>query len=357
MSETHSAMFSNPKFLLQALLHYSENEKSSLKENEWREGSHCIENLAQDQYLIRLKCGSKIDTYRGRFVETDEDTQSDYNSISFSEQEDVNFVLNWLNQYLQYKIMEDSALANEELISEEKEQEEQLDEYTQIVDTGADDISKLNSEQLVSAILDPKTESDIPRLRELILIAEDTDFTVEESQQLAPRLLDFAEKYRNSNDPQDETVVWSAIRTGASMLRPDETECLRPLLEPGYSIETTLVTVKMIGRIFEAQPPEDVDRHTDLANEVFQISESLLNQYAIGTSSKSGALAQLAIYALAGMASSQTQKSVEKVKQLGVTWFTQQTLGELRKLRNAWSNQSIAEEPQELLDKIIQTLE
>jgi len=142
------------------------------------------------------------------------------------------------------------------------------------------------------------------------------------------------------------------------MLTPDDTNGLRSLLEPGHSIETSLVTVKMLGRIFEAQPPAEVDEHKELANEVCQIAKSLLNRYAI-TVSQSAAMAQLAIYALAAMASSETQQIVETVQQLGVTWFTQQTLRELCELRSIWSSRPVpvADRPQKLLDRVIQTLE
>ena len=233
---------------------------------------------------------------------------------------------------------------------------EQADE--QETDTTTDDISQWPSDQLASAIMDTKAKCDMLRLREMILIAEDTGFTVAQSEQLAPWLLSFAERYRDSSDPQDEAAVWSAIRTGASMLTPDDTDGLRPLLEPGHSIETSLVTVKMLGRIFEAQPPAEVDEHQELAHEVCQIAKSLLNRYVI-TVSQSAAMAQLAIYTLAAMASSKTQQIVETVKQLGVTWFTQQTLHEFRELRSIWSSRPVpvADRPQKLLDRVIQTLE
>jgi len=236
------------------------------------------------------------------------------------------------------------------------EVEEQVD--ARPIETTDDDVSQWTSDQLASAIVHPEAESDMPRLREMILIAEDTGFTVSQSEQLARWLLSFAERHRDSSDPQDEVAVWSAIRTGASMLTPDDTDGLRPLLEPGHSIETSLVMVKMLGRIFEAQPPAEVDEHQELAGEVCQIAENLLNRYAI-TISKSAAMAQLSIYALAAMASSKAQQIVETVQQLGVTWFTQQTLRELSGLRSIWSSRPVpvADRPQKLLDRAIQILE
>lgn len=234
--------------------------------------------------------------------------------------------------------------------------EEQVDDPS--VDIATDDVSQWTSDHLYSAILDADSESDMSRLREIILVAEDAGFTVAQSEQLAPRLLDFAKRYRDSSDPQDEAAVWSAIRTGASMLTPHDVDNLRPLLEPGHSIETSLVTVKMLGRIFEAQPPVEVDEHQILADEVLQIAKSLLNQYAI-TSSQSAAMAQLAIYALAAMASSEMPRIVETIQQLGVPWFTRRTLRKLRGLRDIWASRPapVAERPRELLTKALQTLE
>ncbi len=190
-------------------------------------------------------------------------------------------------------------------------------------------------------------ENDWPRLRELILSAEDIAFTPEQSALLAPRLLDLAVQYRDINDQQDAPGVFSAIRTGASMLRPNEASRLLPLLEPGHPIETSLVALKMLGRIFEAQPPERPDQHTDLACEVRGIAESLLNRYAIA-SSQSAAMAQLAVCALAAMASNETLHIVRAVRRIGVSWFSQQTARELRELQNSWNARSVSVAPEVL---------
>ena len=228
----------------------------------------------------------------------------------------------------------------------------------QDIDATLDDVSQWTPAQLASAILQADVESDMPKLREMILVAEDTGFAVGQSNQLAPWLLSFAERHRDSNDPQDEAAVWSAIRTGASMLTPDAAGSLRLLLEPGHSIETSLVTVKMLGRIFEAQPPTDVDQHMDLAAEVRQIADSLLNRYAI-TISQSAAMVHLAIYALVAMADGNTQGVVETVRGLGVAWFTRRTTRKLRELRDTWASRPtpVSDGPRGILDNALQTLE
>ncbi len=323
-------------------------------------GWHQIEDLAQDQVIIRINRDSRIDTYRGLHVGTDEDSQSDDIDTTqiLLRSEELSAFLDIVTQH--FKELRSAWEVGASFADEDSALSVAVEEQVggQAVDATTDDVLQLTSDQIASAILDPEAKADMLRLREMILIAEDTGFTVEQSKQLAPWLLSFAERNRDSSDPQDEAAVWSAIRTGASMLTPNDTDGLRTLLEPGHSIETSLVTVKMLGRIFEAQPPAEVDEHQELAHEVCQIAKSLLNRYVI-TVSQSAAMAQLAIYTLAAMASSETQQIVETVQQLGVTWFAQQTLRELCELRSIWSSRpvSVADQPQELLDRVIQTLE
>ncbi len=224
-------------------------------------------------------------------------------------------------------------------------------------ETNADDISLWAPAVLAAEILQADAQSDLPRLRKMILLAEDTSFTVNDSSRLAPWFLNFAKRYRDSTDPHDEAVVLAAIRTGASMLAPDDADSLHPLLQPGHSVETSLVTVKMLGRIFEAQPPMDVDRHADLAEEVAQIAESLLNRYAI-TVSQSAAMAHLAIYALAAMASSETCRVVSIARDLGAAWFVRRLRRKLCELREVWANRTavVPDAPRALLNRAIDVL-
>ncbi len=218
------------------------------------------------------------------------------------------------------------------------------DDQPGIIDEIADEWT---SDRLADELLRLDVENDWPRLRELLVTAEDFDFAPEKSAQLAPRFLGLAVQYRDSNDPQDALGVFSAIRTGASMLRPNEASRLLPLLEPGHPIETSLVSLKMLGRIFEAQPPERPDQYTELAGEVRGIAVSLLNPYAIA-SSQSAAMAQLAVCTLAAMASNETLHIVRAVRQIGVSWFSQQTARELRELRNSWNARSVPVAPEVL---------
>jgi len=200
--------------------------------------------------------------------------------------------------------------------------------------SGASGASRAHRD-LASALLETDDSTGWDTLRECTLAAELCDFAPNVAERLAPRLIEIALRFRDSNDARDRPVVFSAIRTGGSMLRPNEAHRLRPLLDHGHRIETCLVAVKMIGRIFEAQPPGGVDQHPDLADALGWIARSLLNPYVIA-GSQSAALAQLTVHALAAMASRDVLHVVELVRGAAPDWFRRQTGRELERLHESW---------------------
>lgn len=309
-------------------------------ELDWRWGLYYIDNLTQDEVVIGLSGGKEVNTYRGRklFAGDPQSDAADPPEVWPSENS-----MAALQEFLQCaKVTLDARSERRSAINAIAwvDVEHALLE-SQGVDQSApepSDEENRTSDQLENELLNCDPWNDWPRLREIVFEAEDAAFTPEQSAQLAPRLLELAEQHRDSNDPQDEPVVWSAIRTGASMLRPAEADQLLPLLEPGHSIETSLVTLKMLGRVFEAQPPDNIDQHEPLANEARNIAESLLNPYAIATS-QSAAMAQLAVYALAAMGSSQLVTMTQSIRQLAVDWFTRRTVRKLRELDEFWQSQ------------------
>lgn len=205
-------------------------------------------------------------------------------------------------------------------------------------------------------ILSLDEKRDWRRLRTLILEAEDIQLTREENDLLAPRLLDLAVMHRDSYDSADKAVVLSAIRTGASMLSAGEAVLLIDLLEPGHPIDTVLVTVKMVGRIFEAQPPSGVNGYIDLALPIWKVARHLFNPYAI-VISQAAATAQLAIYALAAMA--ETHLRFTNFDWTITPWFTKQVARDLRELKGKWEAlpEPVAPSVKELLDRTIETLQ
>lgn len=216
-------------------------------------------------------------------------------------------------------------------------------EQVEIADRLEKELSAKDREQLLE-----------PRLQAILSLAEDTHFSQEQNERISPKLLEFAVLARNKEKFPAQTV-YLAIRLGASMLRPQEASRLIPLLELGYPIETCLVTLKMLGRIFEAQPPENLDQHTDLADEVRRMAELMLNPIDIEIANIA-AMAQLSVLALAAMGSSEVLNVIQTVRQMNVLWFTVQVVRELRELLNSWEPKQVDPAVFGLVDRVIYQL-
>ena len=216
-----------------------------------------------------------------------------------------------------------------------------------------------SSDELFQAIVTDNYDVDWAQLRKQILAAEDVCFSVEQSSLLAPRLLTIATYMRDCDDQEEEPVVWSAIRTGSSMLRPHQAHLLLPLLdEYVHPIETELVAVKMLGRIFEVQPPLGVDLYPELANEVCRIAK-LAHMHLGATEYRfSFAKMQLAIYALAAMACSEAVRVAENMSAQR-PWFVKQVFCSLERLQGYWANcpETVDDGPLDLLRRTIDKLQ
>ena len=213
-------------------------------------------------------------------------------------------------------------------------------------------------ESVEKDLLELSESRDKHKLRQAILNAEDSQFTPEQNRRLAPRLLSLANRLRNSNDPDDRPIVYAAIRTGAFMLHPEECHLLHPLMDSNYPIETSGVTVKMIGRIFEAQPPAGVDRYPETATDLIDFLKPFMNRHVL-TIPQNAAMGQLTIYALAAAASNHALDAIRRVNQLGIAWFKRRTSRNLRELQDRWQEQSaqIATDHRALIERTLAELQ
>lgn len=212
------------------------------------------------------------------------------------------------------------------------------------------------STEIYSFLLDPKSRSNMPEIRKMIFWAEDTGFSEYQSRQLSKWLLNFAEEYRDHNKKENEGVVWSAIRTGASMLYPNDINRLEKLLEPGHLVETQLVTIKMIGRIFEPRLPKELDKYSEIAIKITKIVEPLLTEEQLDESSEKAALVQLSVYALVAMANQESYEIINKIRSLDIKWFKKQTVRKIKNLRDMWQKQSMTEDITIFLEMIIKKI-
>jgi hypothetical protein len=190
--------------------------------------------------------------------------------------------------------------------------------------------------------------------REVIFQIEDTGFTVEQSAIVSPWLLDFA--LENRDDPDTISSAYSAIRTGASMLLPESVECLLPLLKDDGDFSVSMVTVKMIGRIFEAFPPSKIGQYEHMSEEVFGIVDSMLDGSKLASGCP-GAKAELCVTTLAAMGSESVFQILEKVKKQE-QWFIQYVFHNMEELRDTWQNRKdpVSSPMNEFINEIINFL-
>lgn len=174
-------------------------------------------------------------------------------------------------------------------------------------------------------------------IEDLVLLAEDTQFSPEQDGRLAPRLLEAATVLRDNESAAYSTTVWSAIRAYASMLAPEEIESLAELLtEPGeHAVDTLLVTLKSLRRLLESRPPTTFKPETALTKKVIAIAEAYLDGWVL-TPGTNAAIAQNTVLILTALGSPAVLEMVKRIKSLGIQWFELQLAGRLRETREHW---------------------
>lgn len=208
--------------------------------------------------------------------------------------------------------------------------------------------------ELLLDIMNPEIESDTTHIREVIFLAEDTGFSIEQSKVVSPWLLNYALENRDSSEFDDIDAVYSAIRTGASMLYPNEVECLFPLLETGHEIDIVKVTVKMIGRIFESHPPSKIGEYEHVADKIYNVIESILKYSISELPIRQAAIAQLCAIALVAMGSKKIYPILEKIKNQE-QWFKTYIFHSMEELRVIWKKRTkpVPDQMAEFLDTTI----
>jgi regulator of RNase E activity RraB len=214
--------------------------------------------------------------------------------------------------------------------------------------------------QQILDIINSEDKYNVPEA--IIHHIEDTDFSVEQSEVISPWLIGFALKNRDNHDSEDESTMFfsvsSAIRTGASMLYSDQVELLFPLLETGHPIDTSLVTVKMISRIFEAQPPSVLGEHKIVAEKMCEIADEILNGSSTKLSHVDVALIQLCITSLIGMGSKKVYQVLEQFENKE-KWMKSYILHNIKDLEKVWQKRKdpISEPMNEFINETINFFE
>ncbi len=156
----------------------------------------------------------------------------------------------------------------------------------------------------------------------LIFVAEDVQFFEPEVRlRIKNCLLAFVSALRKNSSPRVEHVVFSAIRTYASLIEASEIGSLLPFLEPPIYVDTRLVSIQSIVRVLEASSSLPSQSFDSLADRIIQLAKGLLHPDVL-IPGELAAISQNAIHALALIGDSRVSECLEQVKHLNKRWFT-----------------------------------
>jgi DNA-binding response OmpR family regulator len=198
-------------------------------------------------------------------------------------------------------------------------------------------------------------------IEDLVLLAEDTQFSPQQDARIAPRLLEAATVLRDNESAAYTTTVHSAIRTYASMAALERIGTMAELLsQPGeHAVDTVLVALKSLRRILEATPPGEALVEGVLTDKVVAVGRAYLNPWVL-TPGTNAAVAQNAVLVLTALGHPQVIDFVADVRSRHLEWFELQLAARLRELQEHWrgmGNRGETYDPVQFAHQVLQHLE
>jgi hypothetical protein len=189
----------------------------------------------------------------------------------------------------------------------------------------------------------------------LVLAAESMQFVTQGMrEELADRLLAIARELRHSRQAFDASTVWSALRTYASLIPRDRVVSLLEFLNGQGTVDTRLVALQCVARMFEPAPPEPGHAPSVLADCVYIFAEKMTDPLVI-TPGEVAAIALNAICALAAIRDPRLPDTLARVVKLKKPWFERQVRQRLHLLAVGW--QTCGAGAQQAIDAIHQQTE
>lgn len=189
----------------------------------------------------------------------------------------------------------------------------------------------------------------------LVLAAESMQFLSQGMrEELADRLLAIARELRNSRQTFDASTVWSALRTYASLIPRNEVVSLLEFLNGQGTVDTRLVALQCVARMFEPALPEPGQVSSVLADCVYIFAEKMTDPLVI-TPGEVAAIALNAICALAAIRDPRLPDTLARVVKLKKPWFARQVRQRLHLLAVGW--QPCGTGAQQAIDAIHQQTE
>jgi hypothetical protein len=172
----------------------------------------------------------------------------------------------------------------------------------------------------------------------LVFAAENAHFVTSDQQSRArSRLRELARDLRHGRKAGTDHAVWSAMRRFASLLPPEEANSLLEFLDRAGSVDTRMVGLQCVARVFEAAPPADVASVEPLAGRVTELAEKFLDPDVFSGGENSG-IARCAVVALAALGSPRLTDAMKHVESLDKSWFSVRVKQDLQTLLDGWKS-------------------
>jgi len=172
----------------------------------------------------------------------------------------------------------------------------------------------------------------------LVYAAENVHFRDAEQQVgVRLRLRELALELREVSRPGVERVVWSAMRRFSSLLSPEKANDLLEFLDRKGVVDTRMVALQCVARVFQDRPPWDTATLEALERRVAEYAEKFLDPDVFGGGENSS-IARNAVLALASLGSPRLRDCVVCVNALGRRWLSRQIRRQLQALLDTWKS-------------------
>ncbi|MBN2476361.1 MAG: hypothetical protein JXB62_17240 [Pirellulales bacterium] len=175
----------------------------------------------------------------------------------------------------------------------------------------------------------------------LVYAAENVHFKDSAQQaRIRARLRELALELRDVSQPGTEHVVWSAMRRYTSLMPPEEANDLAQFLDRKGVVDTRMVALQCIARVFQLGPPADAATLDPLARRVAEYAAKFLDPDVFGGGTNSS-IARNAVLALAVLGSPELEACVGRVNALGRRWLSRQVRRQLQELLDGWRGHGV----------------
>ena len=216
-----------------------------------------------------------------------------------------------------------------------------------------------DNSRAVDIIVDELCRDDVSdEWRNAIIFAAENVYFEHPAQQakVRSRLRELALELREISQAGTDHVVWSAMRRFSSLMPPEEANDLVEFLDRKGVVDTRMVALQCVARVFHAGPPSDIATLEPLTQRVAEYAQKFLDP-DVFAGGENSSIARNAVLALASLGSPKLQDCAARVNALGRRWLSIQVPRQLEELLDSWKVQDPGSEGGPAFEIVQKTLE